>query len=90
MPVGKGEAEPRKVWKKGDLYLVSKPVDMTGVEEIILNEEYINQYKSKDSNMFKLLHQLNRRTEGKVLNMDFDPATAPAADQKLLEYIPYP
>lgn len=90
VPVGKGEAEPRKVWKKGDKYLVVKPADMTGVEELILKEEYINDYKSKDPQMFKLLHQFNRRTEGRVLNMDFDPATAPAADPKLLEYIPYP
>ncbi|MFZ9029625.1 MAG: OmpA family protein, partial [Crocinitomicaceae bacterium] len=90
VPVGKGEAEPRKVWKKGDKYLVVKPADMTGVEELVLKEEYINEYKSKDPQMFKMLHQFNRRTEGRVLNMDFDPATAPAADPKLLEYIPYP
>jgi outer membrane protein OmpA-like peptidoglycan-associated protein len=90
VPVGKGEVEPRKVWRKDGKYLVVKPVDMTGVEELILKEEYINEYKSKDPQMFKLLHQFNRRTEGRVLNMDFDPATAPAADPKLLEYIPYP
>lgn len=91
VPVGKGEAEPRKVWlKDGTTYLVAKPVDMTGVEEIMLKEDYINQFKSKDPQLFKMLHQLNRRTEGKVLNMDFDPNTAAPADPKLLEYIPYP
>lgn len=90
VPVGKGEAEPRKVWLKEGNYMVSKPADMTGVEEIVLKEDYINQFKSKDPKLFKLLHQLNRRTEGKVLNMDFDPETAAPADPKLLEYIPYP
>lgn len=90
VPVGKGEAEPRKVWLKEGNYMVSKPSDMTGVEEIVLKEDYINQFKSKDPKLFKLLHQLNRRTEGKVLNMDFDPETAAPADPKLLEYIPYP
>lgn len=90
VPVGKGEAEPRKVWKRGDNYLVVKPANMEGVEEIVLTEKYINQFKSSDPKLFKMLHQFNRRTEGKVLNMDFDPATAAPADPKLLEYVPYP
>ncbi len=90
VPVGKGEAEPRKVWKRGEQYLVSKPADMEGVEEIVLNEDYINQYKLEDNKTFEMLHQLNRRTEGKVINMDFDAAKQPGSDPKFLEYIPYP
>ncbi len=90
VPVGKGEAEPRKVWKRGEQYLVSKPADMEGVEEIVLNEDYINQYKLEDNKTFEMLHHLNRRTEGKVINMDFDAAKQPGSDPKFLEYIPYP
>lgn len=89
VPVGKGENEPRTVWKKGDEYFVDSPVDMDGVDEIVLTEKYINQFKS-DKVLFEKLHQLNRRTEGKVLSMDFDPETAPAADPKHLKYVKYP
>jgi len=63
---------------------------MEGVEEIVLNEDYINQYKLEDNKTFEMLHQLNRRTEGKVINMDFDAAKQPGSDPKFLEYIPYP
>ncbi len=90
IPVGKGEAEPRTIWKKGDMYLVDQPVDMDGVEEILLTEAYINKYRRTDKTTFELLHQFNRRTEGKVITMDFDPAVAPDADPKLLEFVKYP
>jgi len=90
VPVGKGEVEARKVWKKADEYFTSQPIDMTGVEEIILTEEYINKYRRSDNALFKRLHQFNRRAEGKVLSMEFDAATAEAADPKHMEYVKYP
>jgi outer membrane protein OmpA-like peptidoglycan-associated protein/tetratricopeptide (TPR) repeat protein len=90
VPVGKGETQPRKVWLRGETYLVVQPVDTAGVEVITLTEKYINSFKSSDRDRFTLLHQLNRRTEGRVINMEFDPATAPAADPEHLKYIAYP
>jgi peptidoglycan-associated lipoprotein len=90
VPVGKGENEPRTVYKKEDSYLAVRPKDMTGVEEIVLTEAYINQFKSSNKELFSLLHQFNRRTEGKVVTMDFDPATAPAADANHLKFVKYP
>jgi outer membrane protein OmpA-like peptidoglycan-associated protein len=90
VPVGKGEIEPRTIWKKGTEYLSSQPIDMTGVESVPLVEAYINQFKKTNIALYERLHQLNRRTEGKVLRMDFDPAKAPAADPKLLQFVKYP
>jgi peptidoglycan-associated lipoprotein len=90
VPVGKGEVEPRTVWKRGEEYLVSQPANMDGVETIVLKEAYINQYRLSNPDLFKLLHQLNRRTEGRVITMDFDPATAEPADPKHLEFVKYP
>lgn len=89
VPVGKGENEPRTVYKKGDEYYASQPMDMTGVETIVLTEAYINQFK-KNKALFEKLHQFNRRTEGKVLTMDFNPATAPAANPEFLKFVKYP
>ena len=63
---------------------------MTGWEKIILTEAYINQFKKTDKRKFEMLHQLNRRTEGKILSMEFDPATAPTAnpDYKVFKVVP--
>ena len=90
VPVGKGENEPRTVYKKGDVYLDAQPADMAGVETIVLTEAYINQFKATNKPLYERLHQLNRRTEGKVLRMDFDPATAPAANPGYLKFVKYP
>lgn len=90
VPVGKGENEPRTVWKRGDAYLASQPANMEGVETISLTESYINSFKSSNPEVFTLLHQLNRRTEGKVLKMDFDPATEPEANPDHLKFVKYP
>ena len=90
IPIGKGEAKPRTVWLKGEAYLVSKPEDMTGVKEIVLTEKYINKFKKSKKDIFEMLHQLNRRTEGRVLSLDFDAATNPKADSKYLNYVKYP
>jgi peptidoglycan-associated lipoprotein len=90
VPVGKGEVEPRTIWKKGGVYISSQPSDMNGVETILLNEAYINQFKASDKKLFEQLHQLNRRTEGKVVRMDFNPATTPAANPEFLKFVKYP
>ncbi len=90
VPAGKGESVPRTVYKVGDAYLVAQPVDMTGVETIVLTEAYINQFQKTNKTLFEALHQLNRRTEGAVLRTDFDPATSPAADPKYLQFVKYP
>lgn len=71
IPVGKGEKEPVK-W-----------IDDRG-KAMLLNEKYINQFKTKDPLTFEKLHALNRRTEGFVRGMDFDPDLA---EQKLLSPI---
>jgi len=90
VPVGKGEVEPRTIWKSGDDYIVVQPVNMEGVEEIILTESYINKFRRSDNKLFEELHQYNRRTEGRVVTMDFDPETAPAADVNHMIYVKYP
>jgi|GEM_PF-67261 len=68
VPVGKGEREPT-TWK-----------DENG-QSVKLTEAYINQFKTTNPKKFELLHQLNRRTEGKVLRMDYNPAAAAAPVQ---------
>jgi peptidoglycan-associated lipoprotein len=65
IPVGQGEHTPAK-W-----------IDPVSGDTTILNETYINQFKTTDKVKFEKLHQLNRRTEAKILSMDFDPATTP-------------
>lgn len=62
--VGKGETEPA-YWTNPETN-----------EKILLNETFINQFKTIDNEKFEFFHQLNRRTEGKVISMDFNPETA--------------
>ena len=90
VPVGKGEREPKTVYKQGEMYQVGEPLDMTGYEKVVLTEAYINQFKKTDKRKFEMLHQLNRRTEGKILTMDFDPATSPAANPDYKVFKPVP
>ena len=59
--IGKGEKEPATF------------VNPETGEKIVLNETYINQFKEKDKLMFENLHQLNRRTEGRVITLDYIP-----------------
>ncbi|MCR9172276.1 MAG: OmpA family protein [bacterium] len=93
VPVGKGESSPRKVWKKGDEYYVVEPQEndpeKDQYEEIILTEKYINQYMRSNKELYERLHQYNRRTDAEILSLDFDPETAPPADEKYLNYVPY-
>jgi len=69
--------DPRrlKVAGKGELEPATFTDPKTG-EKIILTEDYINQFKTSDKTKYESLHQLNRRAEGKILSMDFDPETA--------------
>lgn len=90
IPVGKGEMVPRQLYLKGNTYFVEAPADMTGVKSVTLTEAYINQFKTSNKTLFEQLHQLNRRTEGLVINSDFNPNTAPAADTSLLKFVTYP
>ena len=71
VPIGKGELEPAKL------------MDEAGVETV-LTEAYINQFKTTDKEKFERLHQVNRRTEGKVIGLDFNPETAPQAPKEYL------
>lgn len=69
VPVGKGEYEPQTIVVNG--------------KEVKLTEAYINKFKA-DKAEFERLHQLNRRTDAKVLTMEFDPNTAPPAKAEFL------
>lgn len=91
VPVGKGENDPRTVYHNGDDYAVKMPRDESGTplpgwEEIELTERLINSYKTKNKALFEKLHQWNRRTEGRVLSMEFDPETAPEAPKEYMEF----
>ena len=77
IPVGKGETEPTS-W-----------FDPTTKTTEKLTEEYI-QSKKENQLLFEYLNQLNRRTEGKVLRLDFNPKTAPEAPKSYMEFQPMP
>ena len=62
IPEGRGEKDPRKY---------SGPE--TNNEEVVLTEEYINQFKTSDPKKYELLHQRNRRTTAEVVRQDFNP-----------------
>ncbi len=73
VPVGKGESIPSQWFD---------PMQKTSV---VLTEEFIQQQKDNPM-LFEYLHQLNRRTEGRILRLDFDPTTAPSAPKEYLEF----
>lgn len=85
VPVGKGESTPKTVYLKNGVYHV-EVADTAGYQVIVLKETYINSFKKKDKKKFEMLHQLNRRTEGKILDMNFDPATAPAVPEEYYKF----
>jgi OOP family OmpA-OmpF porin len=62
IPVGKGELDPAKL------------KDSTNGKEVILTEAYIDGFKISNPKEFERLNQINRRTEGKIIGMDFDPS----------------
>jgi peptidoglycan-associated lipoprotein len=86
VPVGKGEKEPRTVWLNNGKY---SEAESPGSQAISLTEAYMAQFK-KDKKKFEMLQQLNRRTEGRVVTLDFDPATAPPANPEYLIFRPLP
>ena len=63
-PLGEGENIPAMY------YEVSEAGDTTLRQK--LTEKYINKFKS-DKHRFEMLHQKNRRTEGKVISYDYVP-----------------
>jgi peptidoglycan-associated lipoprotein len=71
---GKGENQPRTVYKVGEEYRVNKPASGE-FEAIELTEKYINQFKKSNKELFEQLHQYNRRTEAEVIRMDYSPST---------------
>ena len=74
-PEGKGESEPAN-W-----------IDEKG-KEVVLTEDYINQFKTTDKAKFERLHQINRRTTANITSDNFDPATTTlVADPKYLQFI---
>lgn len=91
VPVGKGENEPRTMYMNGGKYYESVPKDpatkepLAGTSEIKMTEAYMAPFK-KDKKKFEQLQQYNRRTEGKVVTLDFDPATAPAANPDFMTF----
>jgi peptidoglycan-associated lipoprotein len=72
-PVGKGESEPATIILENG-------------EEVILSEEYINQFKLSDKAKFEQLHQINRRTTVLITSTEFDADTAPPADPSWRKY----
>lgn len=75
IPVGMGEKQPSKI------------LDKNSGKEIVLTEEYINQFK-KDSELIDRYNQLNRRTEGKVERLNFS-ANDTEAPQIYFEYLSF-
>jgi outer membrane protein OmpA-like peptidoglycan-associated protein len=72
IPVGMGEIDPTKIW------------DSKTNTSIVLTEAYIDHFKMADKEHYEYLHQLNRRMEGKVVSLDFDPEKAPPAPKSYL------
>ena len=72
-PVGKGESVPATLILENG-------------EEVILKEEYINQFKLSDKAKFEQLHQINRRTTVLITSTEFDANTAPPADPSWRKY----
>lgn len=73
IPVGKGESEPA-MWYDAETKKLT-----------LLTEEFILTKKDNPT-LYEYLHQLNRRTEGRVLRLDFNPATAPDAPKSYMEF----
>ncbi|MCJ8288935.1 MAG: OmpA family protein [Crocinitomicaceae bacterium] len=66
--IGVGEMFPRQVWLKDSIYYTEKPNDHAAIE-VYLNDDCINSHK-KNHEKFIYLHQLNRRTELNVNELD--------------------
>jgi len=73
VPIGKGESEPANWY------------DPSTQSYVKLTEEFING-KKENTALFEYLNQLNRRTEGRVLSLDFNPQTAAPAPKSYMEF----
>jgi len=89
IPHGQGENEPREVYLQDGKYLASEPAEDEEYEKITLTESYINQFRRSDKALFEKLHTMNRRTDGKVFSLEFNPETAPPANPDFLTYLRY-
>lgn len=65
IPRGYGEETPTTI------YEINEAGDTTASH--VLSDSYINQFKRSDPAKFEHLHQLNRRTEGKIISYDYVP-----------------
>jgi outer membrane protein OmpA-like peptidoglycan-associated protein len=73
VPIGKGESEPANWFDPSTQSIVK------------LTEDFINA-KKENTGLFEYLNQLNRRTEGRVLRLDFDPKSAAPAPKSYMEF----
>jgi peptidoglycan-associated lipoprotein len=71
IPVGKGETDPATI------------KDPLSGLVLVLDESYINTFKTSNLAEFERLHQINRRTEGKIVSMTFDPDSIPEVNPQL-------
>jgi outer membrane protein OmpA-like peptidoglycan-associated protein len=71
IPVGKGETDPATI------------KDPLSGLVLVLDESYINTFKTSNPAEFERLHQINRRTEGKIVSMTFDPDSIPEVNPQL-------
>lgn len=85
VPVGRGESQPRKVYNKGTEWSETIPEGQVGWVEVVLTEAFINKYKA-DKATFEKLHQFNRRTEARVITMEFNGETAPVASPEYKKF----
>ena len=69
IPKGYGERQPRSLDKDKVVIFNNKPFTFT--KGTVLSEAYINSLKSNDEK--EAAHQLNRRTEFKILREDYVP-----------------
>ena len=65
VPKGYGEVQPTTFYEIGD--------NGDTLARHKLTEAYINKFKRSDPDKFEMLHQMNRRTEGKILSYDYVP-----------------
>ena len=63
VPLGKGETDPAMYFE------MNETGDTTLRQKLV--ESYINKFQRSDKHHFDMLHQKNRRTEGKILSYDY-------------------
>ncbi len=96
IPVGKGEKEPRTMYVNAGKYYELEPKGadgnpLPGTKMVQLTEAYMNPFKKTNRALFETLQQYNRRTEGKVITLEFNPETnteVPNPDYKEYKALP--